>query len=252
MKKKIGVFDSGLGGLSILKELVRIMPNEDYLFYEDSINNPYGEKSDVELLKITSKIVDYLLENDCKIIVIACNTATASCMKKLREMYPDVIFVGIVPAIKVAYDRKYKYTIVLSTAYTANSKRVEDLINDYKNDDQVIINISGKNLANLIELGKMKEVEELLNDLLSKYNGIADSIVWGCTHYSLIKDEIAKVLPDVDLLDGSIGVSNEVKRQLSEHNLLTDSLEQGHIIIENSKDEDLIDRSFEILNSLDK
>ena len=84
MKKKIGVFDSGLGGLSILKELVRIMPNEDYLFYEDSINNPYGEKSDVELLKITSKIVDYLLENDCKIIVIACNTATASCMKKLR------------------------------------------------------------------------------------------------------------------------------------------------------------------------
>ena len=252
MKKKIGVFDSGLGGLSILKELVRIMPNEDYLFYEDSINNPYGEKSDVELLKITSKIVDYLLENDCKIIVIACNTATASCMKKLREMYPDVIFVGIVPAIKVAYDRKYKYTIVLSTAYTANSKRVEDLINDYKNDDQVIINISGKNLANLIELGKMKEVEELLNDLLSKYNGIADSIVLGCTLYSLIKDEIAKVLPDVDLLDGSIGVSNEVKRQLSEHNLLTDSLEQGHIIIENSKDEDLIDRSFEILNSLDK
>ena len=167
-------------------------------------------------------------------------------------MYPDVIFVGIVPAIKVAYDRKYKYTIVLSTAYTANSKRVEDLINDYKNDDQVIINISGKNLANLIELGKMKEVEELLNDLLSKYNGIADSIVLGCTLYSLIKDEIAKVLPDVDLLDGSIGVSNEVKRQLSEHNLLTDSLEQGHIIIENSKDEDLIDRSFEILNSLDK
>ena len=188
MKKKIGVFDSGLGGLSILNELVKLMPNEDYLFYEDSINNPYGEKSDAELLKIASKIVDYLIANNCKIIVIACNTATASCMKKLREMYPDVIFVGIVPAIKVAYDRKYKYTIVLSTAYTANSKRVEDLINDYKNDDQVIINISGKNLANLIELGKMEEVEELLNDLLSKYNEVADSIVLGCTHYSLIKD----------------------------------------------------------------
>ena len=167
-------------------------------------------------------------------------------------MYPDVIFVGIVPAIKVAYDRKYKYTIVLSTAYTANSKRVEDLINDYKNDDQVIINISGKNLANLIELGKMEEVEELLNDLLSKYNEVADSIVLGCTHYSLIKDEISKVLPNVDLLDGSIGVSREVKRQLSEHNLLTDSLEKGKIVIENSKDTSLIDRSFEILNNLNK
>ena len=83
-KNKIGIFDSGLGGLSILKELLSILPNEDYLFYEDSINNPYGEKSDDELFSITSNIVEYLLENNCKIIVIACNTATTSCMKKLR------------------------------------------------------------------------------------------------------------------------------------------------------------------------
>ena len=81
----IGVFDSGLGGLSILKELRRILPNEDYLFYEDSIHNPYGEKSEEELLKITCGIVDYLLKKGSKIIVIACNTATTSCMKKLRE-----------------------------------------------------------------------------------------------------------------------------------------------------------------------
>ena len=221
---KIGLFDSGLGGLAILNELVKILPNEDYLFYEDSINNPYGEKNDAELLKIASNIVDYLIDNDCKIIVIACNTATASCMKKLREMYPNMIFVGIVPAIKVAYDKKYKYTIVLSTKYTANSKRVEDLIKDYKNEDQVIINISGQNLANLIELGKMSEVEKLLTNILSEYDGIADSIVLGCTHYSLIKDEIAKVLPNVDLLDGSIGVAKEVKRQLTEHDLLKKSL----------------------------
>ena len=77
---KIGVFDSGLGGLSVLKELMNTLPNEDYLFYEDSINNPYGEKTEEELLKITSNIVNYLLEQKCKIIVIACNTATTSCM----------------------------------------------------------------------------------------------------------------------------------------------------------------------------
>ena len=99
MNDKIGIFDSGLGGLSILKELLSILPNEDYLFYEDSINNPYGEKSDDELFEITSNIVEYLLKNNCKIIVIACNTATTSCMKKLKEQENNTICVGTVPAI---------------------------------------------------------------------------------------------------------------------------------------------------------
>ena len=122
MNNRIGILDSGLGGLSILKELrKKVLPNEDYLFYEDSINNPYGSKSDAELLKIVSNVVNFLLKNDCKIIVIACNTATTSCMKRLREMYPDVIFVGTVPAIKMAYDNNYKNTIILSTPYTMNS-----------------------------------------------------------------------------------------------------------------------------------
>ena len=133
MNKKIGVFDSGLGGLSILKELIKLLPNEDYLFYGDSINNPYGDKSDEELLTITSHVVDYLLDNDCKIIVIACNTATTSCLKKLREKYPNTIFVGTVPAIKIAYDNNYKNTLVLATPYTIKSKRVRELIHDYKN-----------------------------------------------------------------------------------------------------------------------
>ena len=78
---RIGILDSGLGGLSVLKELLKILPNEDYLFYEDSINNPYGEKCDKEIFEIVSKIVDYLLEKGCKIIVLACNTATTSCLK---------------------------------------------------------------------------------------------------------------------------------------------------------------------------
>lgn len=252
MKNRIGIFDSGLGGLSVLNELIKILPNEDYLFYEDSINNPYGEKNDLELLKIARNAVDYLLKNSCKIIVIACNTATASCIKKLREIYNDVIFVGIVPAIKVACDRKYKYTILLSTTYTAKSRRVDELINEYKTENQIIVNISGKNLANLIELGKMDEVDQLLLEMLSEYDGVADSIVLGCTHYSLIKDKIQKVLPSVDLIDGANGVAREVKRQLSEHNLLSNSNTEGEIIIKNTKNDDLIKRSFEILNSLDK
>ena len=245
---KIGVFDSGLGGLSVLKELMNTLPNEDYLFYEDSINNPYGEKTEEELLKITSNIVNYLLEQKCKIIVIACNTATTSCMKKLREIYEDTIFVGTVPAIKVAYDNKYKNVINLSTPYTQNSKRVCELINDFKNDDENIYNISGENLANLIELNKKEEIDELLNKLLSSYKDKCDALVLGCTHYSLIKDEIKKVLPNVALLDGCTGVANEVKRQLENNHLLSDRKGKGTLEIINTKSKFLIERSMEILS----
>ena len=247
MKGIIGVFDSGLGGLSILKEMRRIMPNEDYLFYEDSIHNPYGEKTEEELLDITCGIVDTLLDKGSKIIVIACNTATTSCMKKLRELYPNTIFVGTVPAIKVAYDHHSNCTIILSTPYTSQSKRVQELIEDYHNDDQEIINISGGNLANLIELDKKEEYMVLLHSLLDDYKDMADSIVLGCTHYSLIRREIQEVLPKTNLLDGCVGVSLEVKRQLESHSLLNDSNNPGNLVIENNKSSDLIRRSYEIL-----
>lgn len=245
----IGVFDSGLGGLSILKELRKVLPNENYLFYEDSLHNPYGEKSEDELLKITCEIVDYLLEKGSKIIVIACNTATTSCMKKLRELYPNTIFVGTVPAIKVAYDHHSKHTIILSTPYTAQSRRVQELIEDYHNEDQEIMNVSGANLANLIELDKKEEYMALLHSLLDDYREWADSIVLGCTHYSLIRKEIQEILPNTVLLDGCVGVSLEVKRQLENHNLLNTSDIEGDLVIENNKSQALITRSYEILEN---
>ena len=141
-------------------------------------------------------------------------------MKKLREMYPDTIFVGTVPAIKVAYDHNYKDTIILSTPYTTKSERVQELIHDYKREDQNLYLVSGKNLASLIEDNKIEEINKVLDEVLSPYKDKADSIVLGCTHYSLIKDEIENVLPNVVLLDGCKGISKEVKRQLENNNLL--------------------------------
>ena len=132
----IGVFDSGIGGLSVLEELEKVLPNEDFYYYGDSINNPYGEKSDQELLEITSHIVDVLKENGAKIIVIACNTATTRVMKKLREKYPKMIFVGTVPAIKVASDHDSKNTLVMATEATIHSLRTAELIRDNKRKDQ--------------------------------------------------------------------------------------------------------------------
>ncbi len=247
MNQKIGVFDSGLGGLSILKELRKLLPNEDYLFYEDSIHNPYGEKTEEELLEITSNIVDYLLKEQCKIIVIACNTATTICMKKLRKKYPNTIFVGTVPAIKVAHDNHFKKTIILSTPNTMKSKRVDELIHNYQDTDQELINISGENLASLIEQDKEKEIDELLDRLLKDYKEEADSIILGCTHYPLIKDQIQKAVPKAVLIDSSDGVSREVKRQLEMHQLLNNKEKKGILKIINTKEESLIKRSMEIL-----
>ena len=247
MNNKIGLFDSGLGGLSILKGLLKELPSEDYLFYEDSINNPYGSKTDEELFEIVSNIVEYLLKENCKLTVIACNTATTSCMKKLREKYPNTIFVGTVPAIKVAYDNHYKEVINLSTPYTRGSQRVSELITKFKNDDENIYNISGENLANLIELDKKEEIDSLLHRLLDDYKSKADALVLGCTHYSLIKEEINKVLPNTILLDGVEGIAREVKRQLANNNLLSNKEGKGTVTIINSKSDDLIKRSMEIL-----
>lgn len=248
MNRKIGIFDSGLGGLSILKELINVLPNEDYLFYEDSLHSPYGEKNDEELFRITSYIVEYLLKNNCKIIIIACNTATVSCLERLRDKYPNTIFVGTVPAIKIAYDCGYKDTLVLATPYTINSKKVDNLINTYKDYNQKITLISGRNLANLIDMGNTKKIKSLLSNILSSYQN-TDSLVLGCTHYSLIKNEIKKILPNTILLDGCIGVVKEVKFQLEKHHLLNQSKERGKVIIENNKYANLVLMSYDFLKN---
>lgn len=248
--QKIGIFDSGIGGLSILKELLKILPNEDYLFYEDSIHNPYGEKSEEELFDITSNIVEYLIGEDCKLVVIACNTATTSCINKLREKYPNMIFVGTVPAIKVAYDNHSKNTILLATPYTIQSTRVEELLNEYQDIDQKIYIVSGMNLANLIDNNDQEGINKLLKELLLPYQDKADSIVLGCTHYPLIQNNIGQILPNCKILDGSVGVAKEVLHQLVLNNIKNDSINKGKVLIMNTKSEDLVKRSYEILDDM--
>lgn len=223
MSNIVGVFDSGIGGLSVLRELEKILPNEDFYYYGDSLNNPYGEKSDEELFEITSGVVDYLVNKGCKLIVIACNTATTRCMKYLREKYKDIIFVGTVPAIKVACDREFKNTLVMATPATIESERTMELIRDNIRDDQNIYLVACPGLANAIEDNDQERIEEILKDTFREYKDKEiDSIVLGCTHYPFIKEEILKEMPGVSLLDGSRGVAMEVKRQLENNGLLSD------------------------------
>lgn len=237
MNNKIGVFDSGIGGLSILNELKTLIPNENYIYYADSANNPYGEKSIDELMEIVRKIVKYLKSEGCRIIVIACNTATTRCMKTLKDEFPELIFVGCVPAIKVASDYNFKNTLVMATPATIESERIHQLIDDYVKDDHNIYLVPCFGLASAIEKEDNVMINNILQNVLFDYKDKnIDSIVLGCTHYAFIKKEILKYLPGVSLLDGSVGVAKEVKRQLERHNLLNESDIQGQVIILNSKD----------------
>ena len=235
MNNLIGVFDSGIGGFSIVEKIVEYIPNLNILYYADSKNNPYGNKTDEELFEIVCGVVEYLKNEGCKMIVIACNTATTKCMKKLREKYTDLIFVGTVPAIKVACDNNFKNTLVMATPATIESERTFELVRDNKRDDQNIYLVACKGLANTIELGQKNKVDEILKNIFSEYkNKNIDSIVLGCTHYPYIKNEILEEMPEVVLLDGSLGVAKEVKRQLEINNLLSNDIEIGNVYMVNS------------------
>lgn len=222
MNQKIGVLDSGIGGFTVLNEIINILPAEDYVYYADGKNNPYGEKTTEEIYEIVNIIVRRLVyKENCKMIVIACNTATTRCMKKLKQEYPEVLFVGTVPAIKTACDYHFLHTLVLATPSTVDSERTKELIRDNKREDQEIILISCNGLANAIEKGNQCQVYEILQNVRDEVlDKNIDSIVLGCTHYPLIKKEINDFFPGIPLLDGSLGVAKEVVRQLERNHLL--------------------------------
>jgi len=235
MSDLIGIFDSGVGGFSVLEKLLQVLPDENYLYYSDNKNNPYGEKSGEELFNIVSEVVEYLRDNDCKLVVIACNTATTKCMKKLKEKYSDMLFVGTVPAIKVACDNNFKNTLVMATPATIESERCDELVKDNKKDDQNIHLVACDGLANAIELGNKELVDKILRDIFDNYRDKnIDSIVLGCTHYPFVKNEILEEMPGVELLDGSLGVAKEVKRQLENNNLINDTDTKGKVYVVNS------------------
>ena len=198
-----------------MDEVVRLMPQNDYIFYGDSKNNPYGEKSDEELMSITSDITEQLIAKGCRIIVIACNTATTRCRKALMKKYPDIVFFGTVPAVKVACDRNFKNILVLATPATIASQRMKELIEANKKADQNIYPVACFGLADAIENDDNDEIDRILNDIQKEYqNHSIDAVVLGCTHYPFIKERIAEKFPDAEIIDGAKGVARETQHQI--------------------------------------
>lgn len=211
----IGVFDSGVGGLSILIELQKLLPKENFVYLADQAYVPYGEKSKKELVKRCNKIVDYLVKkHNVKMVVIACNTATCSALREVRTKYKFPI-VGTVPAIKVATENTRTKTIgVISTPYTAKSKYLHELIKKHGKGIEVI-NIGCKGLANLVDEGDLNSPE--INKLLLKYlrpleKSKLDQLVIGCTQYPFLKKNLAKILgSQVKLLDSGKAIAKRTR-----------------------------------------
>ena len=232
--KPIAFFDSGIGGATILKEVIKKLPKEKYIYLPDFENNPYGNKSKDELFDIVDNCVKKLLEFDPKIIVCACNTATAMVLDDIRDKYQDVIFVGTEPAVKVVYD-KYsdEKCIILTTKGTGDSERFNSLFNKYKTSECTLV--EAPRLAELIETNQ--DTLPYLRSLLSDYRG-TKIVVLGCTHFPLVKKEITEILGSVRFIDGSVGIANRVHYLLKENDMLGDDSFELNILTgdENTKD----------------
>jgi glutamate racemase len=225
-KQPIGLFDSGIGGTSIWKEVHKLLPNENTIYLSDSKNAPYGEKPVEEILKLSIKNTEILLNKGCKLIIVACNTATTNAINYLRKNY-DVPFIGIEPAIKpAALYSKTGAVGILATKGTLSSKLFEKTSSEFAK-NIVTIEQDGEGLVPLIEDGKLNSSET--NELLLKYlspmlQHNLDHLVLGCTHYPYLIPQIKKIVGEnVTIIDSGAAVAKQTKSILKKYHLLSNN-----------------------------
>lgn len=232
----IGVFDSGAGGISVLKRLVKLLPHERFVYYGDSANAPYGDKPAEWVLHRSRLIVKTMLEQGAKAIVIACNTATSVAAATVRAEFPDVPIIGIEPALKPAAEAAHHDRIlVMATEITIRLDKFHQLARQYGSQSE-IVTAPCTGLADLIETGKLdgREMRDLLEHHVGAYRGTVDGIVLGCTHYPFVARQIRAVVGDVPLYDGGPGTARQTKRLLTQQGLLAPTSEHGGIELRSS------------------
>ena len=229
----IAVFDSGVGGISVLRELMALMPGENYLYFGDSANAPYGTRPTEQVRQLTLDNARDLLARGVKALVVACNTATAAAIEALRQTYPDTILIGIEPALKLAADHFPNARVgVMATPVTLREEKFSTLAQRFPQMQVSSIPVPG--LVELIEKGCPEtELEAFLQPVLENYRGQLDAVVLGCTHYPFAAKSIQKLLGESTvLLDGGAGTARETRRRLAAADLLLEG--DGQLQIENS------------------
>ena len=243
-KEYIAVFDSGVGGVSVLRQLRRLMPHEHYLYFGDCANAPYGSRPTEQVCRLTLAVAEQLLtQYPVKALVVACNTATAAAIETLRQTWPERIIVGIEPALKLAADLFPGGRIgVMATEVTLREEKFDQLLHRFP--ECSVARIPAPGLVELIEAGKAESDEALalLHRLLDAYVGKLDALVLGCTHYPFAAGTVRKVLgEECLLLDGGEGTARETCRRLeAEGRLQTQG--EGSLTIRSSLDDEALRR----------
>ncbi len=234
----IGFFDSGVGGTSIWKEVIQLLPNENSIYLSDSKNAPYGEKPIAEIIALSKKNTEKLIEMGCKIIVVACNTATTNAIQILRQTY-SIPIIGIEPAIKpAALGSQTKSIGILATKGTLSSKLFSKTSELYSQNIN-IIEVVGNGLVSLIEQGKQNspEIKEVLYTLLKPMlDAKIDFLVLGCSHYPYLVPALKEILPaDVTIIDSGEAVAKQTKKVLLENDLIdTSKKSSNHLLYSNA------------------
>ena len=248
-KDYVAVFDSGVGGISVLRHLRRELPGERFLYFGDSANAPYGTRPTEEIRDLTIDAAEKLMARGIKALVLACNTATAAAIKDLRLRHPETIIIGIEPALKMATDRWPGGRIgVMATPATLREGKFTRLMARCA-EECTVVKLPAAGLVELVESGKANspESEALLTPLLAPHRGQLDAVVLGCTHYPFAAATISRLLGEgCKLLDGGRGTAVQTRRRLAAADLLENG--SGEIIIENSLNcQKSIDFCFELL-----
>lgn len=222
----------------MLRQAVALLPNESYFFFSDSLNNPYGDKTDGEIIARCDELVGEMInERKCKAVVLACNTASAKAAAFLRKKYASTPIIAIEPAYKMVHDfAPDGFTLVMATKGTLESEKFSALYSKYDNGNTELLACVG--MADLIEQDRQDELDLYLENLLGKYRDKAENVVLGCTHYPLAMQNIKKVLGDVRFFDGANGVARRLEQVLKREKLLSESDEKGTVLfVDSSKTE---------------
>ncbi len=229
----VGIFDSGIGGLSILRMLRRLMPHEDFLYLGDQAHVPYGRRSMEQIRAFSESITRFLLARDAKLIVLACNTASAAALYYLREVFPDIPFVGMEPAVKPAIERTTTGRIgVLATSATFQGELYASLLERFA-EGKVVLQQTPHGLVERIEAGDLGSAETravLKQSIDPLLNSGIDALVLACTHYVFVRDVISELIgPNVMLIDPAEGVARWTGHLLEQRGLEAAQDHQGSI-----------------------
>lgn len=221
MNRPIGIFDSGVGGLTVLEFLRNTLPNENLIYIGDNLHCPYGDKTKEQLLSYTKDICQYFISRNVKMIVLACNTTSANVLNELQNLYPQIPIVGVIHStVHDFLNQKAKKVLVIATHATIASHKYQKKIHEYDQNIEVY-ELETPLLVPLVESGKYKQgIQKSLEDYLLPYKDKVDSLILGCTHYPILLDQIQAIMGDITYVSSSAAICHEVASYLKVHHIL--------------------------------